>query len=235
MSAAGRQEAASGRIISDRQRSLAFYQSPPSVTQEWNMIASILEANPAVSERVWEDLTASRHGGPKKSAGAKGMTAEQVLRFAVVKMKGPSDARAVSRPSARGARARLPRAAKKAFFRIHNTRGQDQKKPLYKKLIHMAKRTVGYGCQALEELARGVKDLVFVAPKHKSLPELIKKRELTSNCANGGPGSRASSPRANAPLAWTAAPGRASNPSRPTSKLAVLAFNLQTLARHLLA
>ena len=27
------------RIISERQRSLVFYQSPPSVTQEWEMLA----------------------------------------------------------------------------------------------------------------------------------------------------------------------------------------------------
>jgi IS5 family transposase len=228
-----------------------YRQLPPSVTQEWNMISSILEANPTVSERVWEDLTASRHGGPKKSAGAKGMTAEQVLRFAIVKMKrqlsyrdlrdrvadsialrafclmgpeevpafttlqenikriGPQTWEAVNRviieyACAKGVEdgrqvridttgvetnlhhptdshqlwdsvrvlarilqggetdiARLRgrfhdhrRAAKKAFFRIHNTRGQDKKKPLYKKLIHMAKRTVAYGRQALQELAR---------------------------------------------------------------------------------
>ena len=239
------------RIISNRQRSLVFYQSPPSVTQEWNMIASILEANPAVSERVWEDLTARRHGGSKKPAGAKGMTAEQVLRFAVVKMKEqlsyrdlrdrvadsialrafclmePRDVPAFTtlqenikriRPETweavnriiieyacakgveDGRRVRIDttgvetnihhptdshqlwdsvrvlarilqgietdiirlrgrfhdhrRAAKRLFFRIHNTRGQDKKKPLYKKLIDAARRTVACGRAALKELAR---------------------------------------------------------------------------------
>jgi IS5 family transposase len=75
------------RILSERQRSLPFYQSLPSFTQEWDMIASILEANREIEQRVWEDLTANAKGGRKKSTGAEGMPAEQVLRFAIVKMK----------------------------------------------------------------------------------------------------------------------------------------------------
>jgi hypothetical protein len=74
-------------ILSERQRSLSFYQSLPSFTQEWDMIASILEANPEIERRVWEDLTADTKSGRKKPTGAKGMPAEQVVRFAVVKMK----------------------------------------------------------------------------------------------------------------------------------------------------
>ena len=75
------------RLVSQRQRSLAFYQSLPSYTQEWEMIGSILEANAPVSVLVWNDLNRGPDGRPKKSTGAKGMTAEQVVRFAVVKMK----------------------------------------------------------------------------------------------------------------------------------------------------
>ena len=75
------------RILSQRQRSLSFYQSLPSFTKEWDMIASILEANPEIEQRVWEDLTANGNGGRKKPTGAQGMPAEQVVRFAVVKMK----------------------------------------------------------------------------------------------------------------------------------------------------
>lgn len=237
------------RIISDRQRSLAFYQSPPSVTQEWNMIASILEANPAGLDGIWEDLTANGQGRRKKAVGAKGMTAEQVLRFGVVKMKeqlsyrdlhdrvadsiavrefclvGAKEVPAFTtlqenikrvRPETweainktvvdyacaegieDGKRVRIDttgiesnvhhptdshqlwdsvrvlarilrrveteierlqgrfhdhrRMAKKMFFRIHNTRSQDHKKPLYQKLIGAAERTVAYGHQALAEL-----------------------------------------------------------------------------------
>ena len=36
------------------------------------------------------------------------------------------------------------RAGKRLFFRIHNTRGQDHKKPLYKRLIALAEQTVTY-------------------------------------------------------------------------------------------
>ena len=54
------------RILSQRQRSLSFYPSLPSFTQEWDMIASILEASPEVEQRVWEDLTSDGKGGRKK-------------------------------------------------------------------------------------------------------------------------------------------------------------------------
>lgn len=75
------------RILSERQRSLPFYQSLPSFTQEWDMIASILEANREIEHQVWEDLSTDAKGGRKKPTGAEGMPAEQVLRFAIVKMK----------------------------------------------------------------------------------------------------------------------------------------------------
>ena len=238
------------RILSERQRSLPFYQSLPSFTQEWDMIASILEANREIEQWVWEDLTADRKGGRKKPTGAKGMPAEQVLRFAIVKMKerlsyrrlqarvadsiclrgfclvGPEEVSAFTtlqenikriRPQTwkavndiiieyaydhgveDGKRVRIDttgvetdihhptdshqlwdsirvlarilqrvetdvarlrgafhdhrRASKRLFYRIHNTRGQDNKKPLYKRLIALAQKTVAYGRTALEALA----------------------------------------------------------------------------------
>jgi IS5 family transposase len=238
------------RILSQRQRSLSFYQSLPSFTQEWDMIASILEASPEIERRVWEDLTADKKGGRKKPTGAKGMPAEQVVRFAVVKMKEqlsyrdlqarvadsicvrgfclvgsdnvpvfttlqenikrirpetweaindivvgyaydqgvedgqrvridttgvetnihhPTDshqlwdsvrvlARILQRVETDVARLRGTchdhrHAAKRLFYRIHNTRGQDNKKPLYKRLIALAQKTVAYGRKALDALA----------------------------------------------------------------------------------
>ena len=36
---------------------------------------------------AWGDLSQGRDGQPKKTTGAKGMSAEQVVRFAVVKMQ----------------------------------------------------------------------------------------------------------------------------------------------------
>ena len=59
------------RILSERQRSLSFYQSLPSFTQQWDMIASILEANPQIEQGVWEDLTSDGKGGRKKPTGAE--------------------------------------------------------------------------------------------------------------------------------------------------------------------
>lgn len=238
------------RILSERQRSLSFYQSLPSFTQEWDMIASILEANPEMEQWVWEDLTKDGNGGRKKPTGARGMSAERVLRFAVVKMKErlsyrglqarvadsiclrefclvgsqdvpvfttlqenikriraqtweaindlvvgyacaqgvedgqqvridttgvktdihhPTDshqlwdsvrvlARILQRVETDVARLRGTghdhrRAAKRLFYRIQNTRGQTNKKPLYKKLIGWAEKTAAYGRTALDALA----------------------------------------------------------------------------------
>ena len=214
------------------------------------MIASILEASPEIEQRVWEDLTADGKGGRKKPTGAQGMPAEQVVRFAVVKMKerlsyrrlqarvadsiclrgfclvGPEEvpvfttlqenikriraqtwkaindivtgyardrgvedgqrvridttgvktdihyptdshqlwdsvrvlARILQRVETDVARVRGAfhdhrRAAKRLFYRIQNTRGQDNKKPLYKRLIALAEKTVAYGRTALNALA----------------------------------------------------------------------------------
>lgn len=238
------------RILSERQRSLSFYQSLPSFTQEWNMIASILEANPDIEQRVWEDLTSDGKGGRKKPTGARGLSAEQVVRFAVVKMKerlsyrdlearvadsiclrefclvGSQDVPVFTTLQENVKRVRVPtleainrlivryacvqgvedgqqvridttgvktnihhptdshqlwdsvrvlarilqrvetdiarlrgtchdhrRAAKRLFYRIHNTRGQTNKKPLYKRLIALAGKTVAYGRAALCALA----------------------------------------------------------------------------------
>jgi len=238
------------RILSQRQRSLSFYQSLPSFTQEWDMIASILEANPRIEQLAWEDLTANGKDGRKKPTGAQGMPAEQVVRFAIVKMKErlsyrrlqarvadsiglrelclvgsddvpgfttlqanikhiqpqtweaindiiigyacaqgvedgqqaridttgvqtdihhPSDAhqlwdsvrvlaRILQRVETEIVRLRGSfhdhrRAAKRLFYRIYNTRGQDHKKPLYKRLIGLAEKTVAYGHAALDALA----------------------------------------------------------------------------------
>jgi len=237
------------RILSERQRSLSFYQSLPSFTQQWDTIASILEANPQIEQAVWDDLTSDGKGGRKKPTGAQGMPAEQVVRFAVVKMKErlgyrrlqarvadsiclrgfclvgsdavpvfttlqenikrirpqtwealnnlvvayaydqgvedgqrvridttgvktdihhPTDshqlwdsvrvlARILQRvetdvPRMRGSFHDHCRAAKRLFYRIHNTRGQDHKKPLYKRLIALTEKTVAYARTALDAL-----------------------------------------------------------------------------------
>ena len=237
------------RLVTERQRSLSFYQSLPSFTQEWNAIDSILDANPSIAQQVWDDLKRNEKGGEKKLTGARGMTAEQVVRFAIVKMKEqlsyrdlqarvadsiglrefclvdfreapafttlqenikrirpetwtvlngiviqyactqgvedgqqirvdttavksdihhPTDShqlwdgvRVLTRilqrieqdiARLRGAFHDHRRAAKKLFYRIHNTRGQNNKKPLYKRLITLAEKTVVYAHTAQESL-----------------------------------------------------------------------------------
>lgn len=238
------------RLLANRQRSLAFYPSPPSLRQEWEQISAILDANPEMVTLVWQDLTTDAQGNPKKDAGARGMTAEQVLRFAVVKTKEQLSYRdlrdrvedsfvlgefcrlgaerapghstlqenikrirpqtwealngvligyAVAQGIEDGKRVRLDttgieanvhapsdghqlwdgvrvlartlqgvetdlarlrgrfhdhrRAAKKAWFGLANARGEDRRQPFYKKLLQAAGRTVSYARAALEELA----------------------------------------------------------------------------------
>lgn len=213
------------------------------------MISSVLESHPSISQRVWDDLRSDGKGGQKKETGAKGMTAEQVVRFALVKIKErlsyrglqarvadsislrgfclvessevpsfttlqenikrvgaatwkalnaivigyacaqgvedgqrvridttgvkadihhPTDshqlwdsvrvlARILERvemdiPRLRGAFHDHRRAAKKLFYRIHNTRGKKNKKSLYKRLIAYAEKTVAYASAAVEAL-----------------------------------------------------------------------------------
>jgi len=252
------------RLVSQRQRSLSFYQSLPSFTQEWETISSVLEANRWVYQQVWEDLTRKAKRGAKKPTGARGMTAEQVVRFAVVKMKEqlsyrdleshvadsiclrefclvgyeqapsfttlqenikriapetwhtinaaivdyafaqgvedgrrmrmdttgvqsnihhPTDshqlwdcvrvlARILQRVETDVARLRGAfhdhrRACKRLFARIHNTHGQDAKKPLYKRLIALTEKTVAYARQALKDLAAehcsGMEEMLMAA------------------------------------------------------------------------
>lgn len=238
------------RLVADRQSTLVFYQSSHSFKQEWEMISAILDAKPQIVELVWRDLASDQQGQPKKQAGAKGMTAEQVLRFALVKMKEqlsyrglrdrvddsivlrefcrlghqqapvfttlqenikrirPQTVEAINdlvvgyareRKVENGKCVRIDttgvesnihpptdshqlwdcvrvltrilqriekdlkrlrgryhdhrRVAKKMFFRIHNSRGQDHKKPLYRKLIKAAEGAVADGRAALGELA----------------------------------------------------------------------------------
>jgi hypothetical protein len=71
------------RLVSQRQRSPSFYRSLPSFTQQWETIFSILEANPSIDHRVWDDLMLNAKGVRIKSTGTRGMTAEQAVRFAI--------------------------------------------------------------------------------------------------------------------------------------------------------
>jgi len=266
------------RLVSQRQRSLSFYQSLPSFTQEWEMISLVLEANRSVYQQVWEDLTQKAKRPAKKPTGARGMTAEQVVRFAVVKMKEQLSYRGLQSrvadsiclrefclvgyeqvPSFRtlqenikriapetwreinaaiigyavaqgvedGRRVRIDttgvqsnihhptdshqlwdcvrvlarvlqrvetnmvrfrgafhdhrRAGKRLFARIHNTRGQNAKKPLYKRLIALTEKTVAYARQALEGLAAehcaGLEEMLMAAAFAAELEHFVPLAE----------------------------------------------------------
>ena len=75
------------RIITDKQKTLSFTSVCISARDQWEMISSVLDANPEVAELVWGDLTTDRGGKRKKETGARGMTADQVLRFAIVEKR----------------------------------------------------------------------------------------------------------------------------------------------------
>lgn len=75
------------RLISNPQTSLCFQHTKTSGKEQWNKIAEILEANPDIAAMVWRDLSIKKDGTPKKDTGAKGMTASQILRFGIAKMR----------------------------------------------------------------------------------------------------------------------------------------------------
>ena len=238
------------RMIRNPQTAFSFEHTRSSSKEQWQKISDILDANPKSIDLVWRDLGRTKDGTPKKSTGAKGMTAEQVLRVAIVKMRLELSYRALAdriddsiglrkfcrmpyqktpafttlqenikrlRPETLveinaaivgyavemevedGKRIRIDstttesnihhptdsaqlwdcvrvltrilrrveadfeclrgrfsdhtRVAKKLRYKINNTRGKDKQRPLYKRLIDTATKTVAYAEQAIEELA----------------------------------------------------------------------------------
>lgn len=237
------------RLIRNPQATFTFEHTRSSAKEQWQKIGEVLDANPEILDLVWRDLARTKDGTSKKSAGAKGMTAEQVLRVAIVKMRLELSYRALAdrvddsiglREFCRMPHQRIPafttlqenikrlrhetlaevnaaivayavemnvedgkrvridstttesnihhptdsaqlwdcvrvltrilhrveaefedlrgrfsdhtRVAKKLRYKINNTRGKDKQRPLYKKLIDTAKKTVAYAEQAMGEL-----------------------------------------------------------------------------------
>jgi len=237
------------RLISNPQTTFCFQHTKTSGKEQWNKIAEILDANLEISARVWKDFSTKKNGVPKKDTGAKGMTASQILRFAIVKMREglsyrrlhdrvddsialrefceipfgeipafttlqenikklraatltqindaviryaqqskvedgatirvdtsavesdihhPVDSeqlwdsvRVLTRilrrveteiPRLHGAFSDHTRAAKRLRYKLHNVRGKENRRRLYKNLIKLGRRVVGYARQAVEEL-----------------------------------------------------------------------------------
>jgi IS5 family transposase len=74
------------RDILDPQTHFSHHVITPASQKQWEIVSDILDDNPSFAQWVWEDLCRDKNGVPRKKVGAKGMTAEQILRFAVVKM-----------------------------------------------------------------------------------------------------------------------------------------------------
>ena len=237
------------RMIRDPQTPFVFQHSRTSAKEQWQEIDEILDANPQIADLVWRDLRRRLDGKAKGSTGAKGMTADQVLRCALVKARLELSYRALAdriddsialrlfcrmpfgtipafttlqenikriRPETfqeinaaviayavemkveDGGRIRIDstavesnihhptdsaqlwdcvrvltrilhrvenefeflrgrfhdhtRVAKKLRYKINNTRGQDNRWPLYKRLIDTVQKTVAYAEQAIAEL-----------------------------------------------------------------------------------
>ena len=83
-------------------------------------------------------------------------------------------------------------------------------------------------------LDQGVKDLVFVAPKHKSLPEWIKDTRTYKQLAKWRAGIEGIISAAKRALGLDRCTWSGFESFQAYVLLGVLAFNLQTLARHLL-
>ena len=237
------------RLIVNPQTTFHFQHTTSSGKEQWNKIAEIMDANPQIPTMVWNDLSTNRDGSPKKNTGAKGMSGEQVLRFAIVKMRQglsyrnlhdrvddsialrefcrvpfervpafttlqenikklrpqtlarindviisyarqrkiengyqvridttaiesnihhPVDSeqlwdcvRVITR-ILRGVETEVPRlhgrfsdhtrVAKRLRYKLHNVRGKENRKALYRKLIKVTRKVAGYGRQAIEEL-----------------------------------------------------------------------------------
>ena len=75
------------RLISNPQTTFCFQHTKTSGKEQWNKIAEILDVNPEIAVMAWHDLNTHTNGVSKKDTGAKGMTASQILRFAIVKVR----------------------------------------------------------------------------------------------------------------------------------------------------
>ena len=281
------------RLIRNPQTAFAFQHTRSSAKEQWQKIDAILNANPQLADLVWHDLSRTKEGKAKNSTGAKGMTAEQVLRVAIVKMRLELSCRALAdrvddsivlREFCRMPHQKIPafttlqenikrirsetfvainagivayavamkvedgkriridsttvesnihhptdsaqlwdcvrvltrilrrveadfeglrgrfsdhtRVAKKLRYKINNARGQDNKRPLYKRLIDTAQKTVAYAEQAIAELDPGhfktLEELLVAGALRSALEEFtpLAKRVIdqsTRRVLNGEP------------------------------------------------
>ncbi|MFC1734699.1 ISNCY family transposase [Candidatus Hydrogenedentota bacterium] len=74
------------RKIADHQLTLSFQPIKPRNSRKWHKISEILDANPEIADLVRRDLVTKKDGSQVNDTGADGMTGDQVLRFAIVKV-----------------------------------------------------------------------------------------------------------------------------------------------------
>lgn len=79
------------RLIQEEQTPLSEPWLDVDVAQELRVISDLLDAHPTIPEQVWQDLVQA--SGARQSRGARGMTAEQVLRALILKQMNSWDYR----------------------------------------------------------------------------------------------------------------------------------------------
>lgn len=113
----------------------------------------------------------------------------------------------------------------------------DRQKEPYGHLPEQVATDAGFASKpnARKALARGVKDLVFVAPQHKSLRELIKETRAYKQLRKWRAGIEGIISAGKRAFGLDRCTWSGFQSFKAYVQLAVPAFNLQTLARHLLA
>ena len=84
------------RGICDSQTLLELHVITPGNQKQWESVSKILDAHPSFAQDVWDDLHRNQKDAAKRRVGAKGLTADQILRFALVKTIEGLDYRALA-------------------------------------------------------------------------------------------------------------------------------------------
>ena len=84
------------RTVCDSQTLLELHVITPSNQKQWESVSKILDAHPSFAQEVWDDLHRNQKDAAKRRVGAKGLTADQILRFALVKTIEGLDYRALA-------------------------------------------------------------------------------------------------------------------------------------------
>lgn len=82
--------------VYDSQTLVQLHAITPANQKQWETVSTILDATPSFAQDVWNDLHRNQKEVAPQHAGAKGWSADQVLRFALVKTIEGRDYRALA-------------------------------------------------------------------------------------------------------------------------------------------